>query len=119
MRKTPLKPRKPIWAYCADKRAREGTAGQQKPRSGLKRVSSARVLAQKVYGDKRRIFMAEHPQCQAGLKGCTQQATECHHAHGRTGKNYLDASTFRALCAPCHRFVHAHPNQARTLGLLK
>lgn len=93
--------------------------GAPKPRKAMKRVSTARAIAAKVYTAKRRVFLAENPMCQAGLDGCQGAAVECHHKAGRHGKNFLDVSTFVALCSNCHLAVHASPNKARSLGLLK
>lgn len=115
------KPRKTIKSRPKDQKAVAGLTASRKPlkRTPLRRVSSAKAIANRVYSDKRKAFMLENPICEARLEGCLGQATECHHANGREGKNFLDVSTWKALCNSCHEFVHRHPNQAREIGLLR
>jgi len=106
----------------AERIRREGLP-KAKARKPLRKVSSARRIAQKVYSEKRRLFLIEHPDCQAHALiwpgEAVPLATDVHHCAGRTGKNYLDVSTWLALCRSCHEWTHQHPNQARALGLLK
>lgn len=93
-----------------------------KPRKALKKVSSARAIAAKVYTAKRRVFLAENPMCQAhgiiwpGLP--IPPADDVHHVAGR-GLNYLRVETWLAVSRTAHDWIHAHPNTARILGLLK
>lgn len=82
-----------------------------------KPMSDKRRLQADIYRTRRLQFLAEHPTCQA----CTVESipsTEVHHKKGRTGKNYLDTSTWIAVCRGCHEWIHSHPSQARLLGLL-
>lgn len=122
--RSPAKPPKPRTAIKSRPKPQTGSQPQMARKAGLKRtplrkVSSARAIANRVYSDKRRVFMLENPSCQAGLEGCEGRATECHHTNGREGKNFLDVSTWKSLCSNCHRFVHQFPNMARELGLLR
>lgn len=43
---------------------------------------------------------------------------ENHHQRGRIGRLLCDTRFFRALCTPCHTWVHTYPNKAREIGLL-
>lgn len=75
-----------------------------------------------IYGKERRAFLMLHPLCDACREiDPTKQrgSTDVHHRHGRTGKNYLDQSTWLAVCRPCHDWIHTHPGQARAKGLLR
>jgi hypothetical protein len=55
--------------------------------------------------------------CEFHIQGiCTHNATDVHHAEGRTGDNYLDVSKWKAGCRPCHSWVDTHPKEAIELG---
>lgn len=88
-----------------------------KRKKRLNPVGRLRRVTQQVYREKRDKFMREHPVCQ--YPNCSKASFDPHHRHGREGKNYLDTSTWSALCREHHNWVHAHPNQAREMGLLK
>ena len=45
-------------------------------------------------------------------------ATEIHHIRGRAGLLLFDMRYWRAVCSTCHAWIHAHPEEARNLGLL-
>jgi hypothetical protein len=47
------------------------------------------------------------------------RSTEVHHTAGRIGKNYLNQSTWMAVCRENHRWIHDHPSEARAKGYLK
>jgi hypothetical protein len=98
------------------KRLRE--RGQQpfKRRKGLSRVSRTRRLQHEIYVKKRNDFLFRNPICE--FDGCFARATDLHHVRGRAGKNYLDERTWKALCVEHHKWVHAHPREARAKGLL-
>jgi hypothetical protein len=84
-------------------------------RSRIKQVSTARAIANRIYGVARKQFLAEHPHCQC----CDhRRSTQVHHTRGRTGKNFLDKTTWLAVDVGCHEWIHNNPNKARVLGWL-
>lgn len=85
-------------------------------RTPIRRVSSVRAVAMKLYAAARLPFLAARPKCERCQK---KKAMEVHHKAGRTGKNFLDQSTWMAACPECHRWIHEHPGQARAAGFLK
>ena len=91
---------------------RNGRLKRWKP---LKTESRTRRLASRIYSVKRKQFMHYHPICEFGE--CFARSEECHHVHLRNGKNYLDSSTWLALCRDHHRWIHDHARKARSLGL--
>lgn len=104
-----------------------------KPRKRIPRVSKKRQRENREYTAKRKEFLAAHPDCmawgvivtEAPLKtlvvpypdGTPPRATEIHHAAKR-GKNYLDESTWLAVCRWSHEWIESHKSAARKLGLL-
>jgi hypothetical protein len=50
--------------------------------------------------------------------GWIPASCDVHHSKGRTGKNYLDETTWVAASRDEHEWAHRHPSQARELGLL-
>ena len=94
------------------------TPPTKKPKKRIPPMSKKRIKENKQYLGLRRMFLGGHPDCEAGLPGCTTRATDIHHMLGR-GKFFLEESTWLALCRPCHTWCHSHPSEARRLGLLK
>lgn len=110
-------------------------------RTPLRRVSSKRSKELKLYSKARLVFLARHPFCEVWLRdrGFTQsqaieengwmaqwgsmanapRSTEVHHTNGRTGPNFLDESTWLAVCEDSHRWIHAHAREAREKGYLR
>lgn len=103
-------------------------ASHDRQRTGLKRsplkrkkrlspIGRLRRVTQQIYQEKRRNFLATHPICE--FPGCFDRSLDVHHMQGRTGKNYLDTSTWMAVDRKCHNWIHANARQAREMGLLK
>jgi hypothetical protein len=63
----------------------------------------------------RKSFLSENPVCNAGLPGCTVQATEVHHKKGR-GKYHLVVDTWLPVCRSCHQWIEENPQEAIELG---
>ena len=116
------------------------------PKKGRKRLaprSKKREGANREYLRLRKAFLQRHPYCQIWMKrmGLTEndkvlwggqyfhrptmtvywapRSQDIHHTKGRTGKNFLDTSTWMAASRKEHRWVHDHPKEARALGLLQ
>lgn len=99
-------------------------------RTPIKRVSARRQREGRIYRERRLVFLAEHPRCQAYgiiqmyLKNwmpdyeVVPAATDIHHVK-RRGKYYLDESTWLAVSRESHDWIHSHPREARQLGLLQ
>ena len=86
-----------------------------KRKTPLRKQSKRRIKDYDEYMRKRAILLLQKPVCEL----CNSKpSTQCHHRNGRNGKNYLDETTFMALCAGCHEQIHAHPSWARGNGYL-
>lgn len=85
-------------------------------RTPIRRVSKKRRLESRKYSLQRDLFLYFNPVCQI----CDEQpSTEVHHVQGRTGKNYLDVTTWLAVDRGCHHRIHTNPSWARENGYLK
>lgn len=84
-------------------------------RETIKPRSSKRGKLDALYSILRKIFLKDHPVCQANLPGCQTAACEVHHKRGRN-KYYLDTTTWMACCHSCHVYIETHPDHAKELG---
>ena len=108
---------KHIWkSHKKDKYCKECWYTTQKPKS-ISPVSAKRRVEMDEYSKKRLAFLALHTSCQAKLVGCTSKATDIHHKAGRVGENYLNMSTWLAVCRPCHTWIETNPEAAKELEL--
>lgn len=94
--------------------------------SGLARRSkkTAKAYAGGDGVEGRRAFVArilrQRPECEARIVGaCTGASVDVHEVLRRSaGGDIVDDANVRALCRPCHDWIHTHPREARRLGLL-
>lgn len=89
---------------------------QKKLRKPVRKVSKKRAKENKKYSVLRKQFL-EDKMCEAGLEGCTGVATEVHHSRGRIGDNFLDTSTWKAVCRTCHCRIEKNVLEAKEKGL--
>lgn len=85
-------------------------------RTPIRKVSARRQAEAKHYSKLRLQFLADKPTCQVCL---TRKATDVHHVKGRYGGNYLNVTTWLAVCRHCHTYIHNNPAKARAMGLLE
>jgi hypothetical protein len=111
---------KVIWKSVGkrDKYCKECWYSIDKPKS-ISPVSKKRQVEMDEYSKKRLAFLALHHNCQAKLVGCTGKSTDIHHSKGRLGDNYLNISTWFALCRACHSYLETNPEEAKELGFSK
>jgi hypothetical protein len=94
--------------------------------SGLARRSAktAKAYAGGAGAEGRRAFVARilgaRPDCEANITGiCTWRSVDVHEVLRRSaGGDIVDDGNVKALCRPCHDWIHTHPREARRLGLL-
>lgn len=133
MKRVALKRRKSLRDYCRDKVKTEGTAyrwnrtGKLKVRKPLKKVSRSKRKALSQYYPLNDEFLArpENKFClicivrrEHGENILIQLATEVHHWGSRNGRLLCYVPWFRPSCRSCREWPHAHPKQAREMGLL-
>lgn len=88
-----------------------------KRKTPLRRVSKKRKKEARVYAVRRKAFLASHPFCWFDF--CPNASRDVHHKKGRLGGNYLNEDTWMAVCRKHHNWIHAHPDIARQMTLLK
>lgn len=85
-----------------------------KVRRPIRRRSKRMSAAARLYQQKRKWFLIEHPLCQVFKD---RPATEIHHRKGR-GKYLLDETTWLAVSAEAHRKIHDNPKWSYEKGYL-
>lgn len=82
----------------------------------INQFSETRAKENKIYLTLRKVFLENHPNCEANLPGCSKQSTTVHHSAGRMGKRLIDVTSFVALCGSCHTFCELNPDWAKENG---
>lgn len=107
--------------YCRQCWSAHSNTTKTKPTVKQKRLPSRspkRILLDKEYSAKRKVFLEVNPMCQAHLPGiCTQYSTDVHHKAGRIGTLYLDETFWLSSCRACHSWIELHPKESREMGL--
>ncbi len=90
-------------------------------RTPLRRVSKKRSRENAQYTKLRRAFLDLNTVCVVAyaIFSETLRTTQVHHIAGRTGKNFLDESTWLAVSRIGHEWIHQHPKEARARGWLR
>jgi len=71
------------------------------------------------YNKEARQFKEDNPHCQAAISGvCTGLTHDVHHKGDRENDLLLYQPWWLATCRMCHKWIHAHPKEARELNLL-
>tara|TARA_R100000479_G_C6341500_1_gene185507 strand:- start:146 stop:553 length:408 start_codon:yes stop_codon:yes gene_type:complete len=100
--------------YCWHKR-KEPDSKPLKVRKPINPKSKKMQAIDQAYSKIRKKFMLNKPVCEAGLPGCTVEATDVHHKKGR-GQYHLDVNTWLSVCRSCHTWIEEHPKEAIELG---
>lgn len=83
-------------------------------RTLLAPVSKKRKKILTDYTALRKEYLSIMQQCErCGVR----KSRDIHHTEGR-GSNTNRIETWRAVCRPCHDWIHANPSQAREEGWL-
>jgi len=107
---------KVIWkSHGKEKYCKECWYKIEKPKS-ISSISKSRKVDMDEYSKKRLAFLALQNGCQAKLSSCTSKSTDIHHKKGRIGENYLNISTWIAVCRNCHTWIENNPIEAKLLG---
>lgn len=77
-------------------------------KSPIKAVSDKQAKINQAYTVLRKQFLKDYTECQVKLHVCSGIATQIHHCYSGSNKrkHYLDSSTYKAICADCHRVLH-------------
>lgn len=116
MKRSPIERRTPL---------KRGGPIERKTR--IRPVSKKREALNRARRDFVAGFLAAHPRCQAGplvmpvdhRHRCDLWSCDVHEVVTRArGGSILDADNCRAICRACHDWIHSHPADATTVGLL-
>lgn len=115
-----MKPRKPLWQYCADKRTREGKPTPRLKRSPLRPVSrQRRSVAPARETCRQAVYARCSGLCEAKTPDCTGACEQVHEIKARSaGGSIVDPANCLGVCAACHEWIQLHHNEARTMGLV-
>lgn len=79
--------------------------------------SQKRSIQESLYSLRRKIFLQNHPMCQAHLpQVCTSVSTDIHHMKGRIEDLLLDETHWLSVCRGCHYYIEMRPEAAKELG---
>lgn len=79
---------------------------EKKKKKKIRFLSIKREAMNKIYIQKRKVFLEANPSCQMKLLDCTYNATDVHHSVGRVGELLTDETKFIAACRSCHSKHH-------------
>lgn len=116
-KKTYRIPNKSLKKIAAEAAEKEAGIFAKKKQKAIPKFSKKREEENEIYFEQREKFLAAKKKCEAQLPGCTKKATEVHHGIGRVGANFLDETTWVAVCRSCHREIELNPEMAKELGL--
>lgn len=99
-------------------------APAQKPakkavRKPIKKQSDKMKQAMKELAKLVKKKLAEHPECELKMPGCTGRAVTCHHSKGRVGKQLLNYKNLMASCSHCNLIAEQMDAEAREKGVKK
>jgi len=118
-------------------KTRKTASRPAKPRKRLKQQSAKRTAENEVRremleelvrvrgdgceaGERVFVLLADQPGERGGYEGCALTACDGHEKHPRSqGGSPTDPDNVLLVCRACHDWTHAHPNAARSLGLLR
>lgn len=98
------------------RKIKEEAANKPVKRTLINRVGKKRQGEEIIYQKRRKVFLEKHPVCELKILCKSDKSKDVHHAKGRTGKNFLDESTWKATCRKCHVHVTINSKQAIANG---
>ncbi len=66
---------------------------------------------------QRQVRARSGGRCEVALDCCTTWAAQVHHVVLRSAGGADTADNLLHVCMPCHNWIHANPDDARTRGL--
>ena len=81
-------------------------------------ASPKRALQNKEYSEQRKVFLEDHPFCEAKIEGigCLGASSQVHHRLGRLGDLLLDQKYWLAVDSVCHEWIEKFPAKSKELG---
>jgi len=88
----------------ARRKAERLASKEKKPAKRIPLTSEKRKGKLKEYTPLRKQYLADHPECEIRLIGCTGKATQIHHC-STSDKDFLNVKTWKSCDDHCHRIV--------------
>lgn len=90
----------------------------------MRQVSKKKAVANRAYKRSQEIVLERSGGvCEVRLPGCLGRARNTHHVLPRSAGGTDDPENLLALCGSgttgCHGWLHAHPEEARKMGILR
>ena len=82
----------------------------------IRKISQKQASKINQYLKVRDKYLANNPNCEAKIIGCSYEANEVHHKKGRCGNDLIDDSYFLAVCRNCHNWIEGNVMEAKELG---
>ena len=106
----------------------------KKPRKRIPKVTAKRAKANREYAKRRKAFLLANTHCEAWhaiiqwmykhdekayyTSPQFRPVSDDLHHRCKRGKNFLNEETWMSVSRWAHNWIHAHPKEARALGLL-
>lgn len=107
--------------YCIGHAKMMGVEKPAKDKKPIAKKSEKLTEETKKYNKQKADFLArpENQECKIKMEGCTVQATQVHHAAGRSGKQLTNVEDFIPSCTSCNLKVEIKNLEAKELGVKK
>jgi hypothetical protein len=102
--------------FCLHHRKHFGSPRPSKEQKKIAARSDKRVKDQKEYVKIVKSMLAENPNCEIKMEGCTGLATGLHHLRKRGPKNFLDRNNLKRSCDSCNLWVELNSKTALSKG---
>lgn len=114
-----LKMKQGLSKTSAEAKREEAPRPLSKATKPIAKVAPKRKEENKEYEKAKKEYLAKNVGCEAQVAtDCTGLSNDIHHRRGRNAKDdRINPLHFVAVCRKCHLYLHAHPIQAKELGL--
>lgn len=89
----------------------------EKAKTKIAPRSEKRKQDQKEYVKIVKDMLAENPNCEVKMEGCSKIATGLHHKQKRGPKNFLNRENLIRACNNCQLFIELNSKKALASGL--
>lgn len=83
----------------------------------IKRRSEKRAKQEREYIKENKIYLEEHPYCEAKVQCHGMLSSQVHHKKGRIGDLLLNKEFWLPVCGQCHDWIENNPLEAKEKGL--
>jgi 5-methylcytosine-specific restriction endonuclease McrA len=92
--------------------AKCGIPKPEKAKAKIAPRAKKQEVKQKEYVKLVKSMLAENPDCEIKMPGCTGKATGLHHKQKRGPKNFLDPNNLKRCCNHCNLWIELNSKEA-------